>query len=473
MKRLIFIGIWMLAAATAAQAQEVWGLARCIEYALANNLTLKQSDLSVMQSQIALSQSEYNRHPSASGGTNMNLNFGRSVNPFTNQFESNTIFSNSFFVQGNATLYAGGRLNNTIAQNKVNVEAATQDRAQRSQDIALNVATAYLQVLFALETLESAKIQLETTREQLARTRKLVAAGTLPQASIAQIEAQIATEDLAVVNAGNNAELAKVSLTQLMNLPVGQTFAIERPEIADPAGGNLPATLEEVYRTALLNQPGLSAAKARQQAATIGVDIARAGRLPTVNLSGSANTGYSSTAQGPTGAYRTDTVTQTIIFNGEAQELQFTQTSPIYARQGYFKQLSNFGSMQVGLSVSVPIYDRHLTRSNIAQANIAVENARLQTALLEQQLRQTIQQAYVNASAAYSRFSATQKQVAALEASLRNTEKQYELGVVNSLDYLQAKNSLNRARYDVLQAKYEHLFRMKILDFYLGKELKL
>lgn len=474
MKRLFFAGISLLALALpAARAQEVWGLARCVDHALTNNISLRQADLTVQQSQIALIQSEYNRHPNLVGGASANLNLGRSVNPFTNQFESNTILSNNFFLQSNATLYAGGRLNNTIAQNKVNVEAAEKDREQRGQDLALNVATAYLQVLFNIETLESAKIQLATTQEQLARTRKLVAAGTLPQANIAQIEAQIATEELSVVNATNNVELAKVSLMQLMNLDPGQPFAIERPEIADPAKGDLPATLEEVYRAALQNQPGLAAANARQRSAAIGVDLARAGKLPTVSASGSATTGYSSTAQGPTGDYRTDTLIQTVYIEGLSADIKIPQRSPIYERQGYFNQLSNFGSMQVGLSVSVPIYDRRLTRNNVAQANIAVENSRLQVQLLEQQLRQTIQQAYVNASAAYSRFAATQKQVQALEAALRNTEKQYEFGVANSLDYLQAKNTLNRSRFDLVQAKYEHLFRLKILDFYLGKELKL
>lgn len=470
----LMAGVGLLATLAADAQDNKWSLQRCVEYAMQHNIGVQAAEIGVQEATLTYEQAQRNRLPNANGGASLGMNLGRSINPFTNQFETNAIFSNNFSVQSSTPIYTGGRLVNSITQAAVNMDAAGADVEQRKYDLALSVSTAYLQVLFQQEILASQKVQLSSTNEQLARTQKLIAGGVLPQANAVQIEAQIATEELTIINTENQIEVLMQNLRQLMNADAAVKIdAILPPTVLpEPISPNAMPSVAAIYEVAEPLQPGIRALRLRERSAAVGVEIAKSSILPSLSFSALGSTGYSSTSRKVSG-YNTVKTAQTVYLAGQPATIEVEQNVPTFEKNPYFNQLATFRSFQFGLNLNVPIYDRRQTRTNVNLAMLAIDRARLQTEQQQLSLRQNIQQASVDAKNAYTRYHAIEKQIAALQLAFKNTEKQYELGVVNSLDFLLAKNNLNRAQYDLIQAKYESLFRAKILDFYQGKPITL
>ncbi|MEO0469947.1 MAG: TolC family protein, partial [Bacteroidota bacterium] len=333
--------------------------------------------------------------------------------------------------------------------------------------LALNITTSYLQVLSDLETVESARLQLESTREQYARTEKLVKAGSLAQADLIQLESQIATEERTLVNSENQLSIDLLFLQQNMNIEPSSSFMIEKPELPDPEGP-LAVSLSDVIDFAENNQPSVRAADLRKQSAELGKEIAEANRLPTVDLTTTIGSGYSSLRTEGNGVFTLGPGLPVVI-NDQPAELVIPSEGRV--RTSFGNQLSSNlgGSLRLGLNV--PIYNRRQVKSGIERAQINIENADYSAQIARQNLRQTIQQAYVDAQNAWSSYESITKQIDALQITFDNTEKQFNLGLVNSVDFLLAKNNLNRARFDLVRTKYTYIFRQKVLDFYQGKPI--
>lgn len=459
------------------EATEPWSLRRCYEYALETNLSLKQAYLSQQSSDIDLKQSQHQRMPSLNGSGSFNRSFGRSINPVTNAFQNVIFNSGNYSLNSSITLFAGGRIANSIERDRLALEAAKYDVQDAENTLALDIAAAYLSILQNKELLESAELQRENTIEQRDRTAKLVNAGTLAKNSLIELDAQIATEQLNVVNAENTLALAYLNLQQILTLPPSESFEIVIPELPDPS--DLPTeSSEEVFQYAVSNQPNIRSAMLQIKSSEKGVTVAQAGRYPTLSLGGSLNTNVSSgrVRQIETGdPIEVVSDVQEVVINGERSNLQFVQQATPFELENvnFVDQFEeNFG-YGFGLSLNIPIYNRRQVQSNVDRAIIGVKQAQNNLAIQEQTLRQTIEQANLDAVSAYAAYNQGKSQLESLQLALDNAERQLQVGVINSVDYLVAKNNLARATFDVIRTKYIYIFRTKILDFYQGKPINL
>ncbi len=440
---ILFVACTILAfSGLLGQNESPWDLQKCLDFGMENNLRLQQSALGVQSAQLGLEQSRNNRLPNLNAGFGVNNNFGFNIDPLTNAFQTNGTQALNGGISSGITLYNGLRLQNLIKQSEIDLQASQKDLDDGQNTLVLNIATAYLQILSDMETLEAAKVQLESTVQQRDRTAKLVRAGTLPQADLLQLESQIATDERSIVSAKNLLQISYLNLQRFLNLPPTQGFSIVKPEIPNPTELDLPQ-VTEIIALAEATQPSVEAADLRVKSAQIGRAVAQSGKLPTVSLNANTGTGYSTGFKNFT--------------TGETQPLS--------------TQLQRAFGGGVNLNINVPIYNRGQIENNIQQAGIRTENAELDAEIVRQSLQQNIQQAYVDAENAYASYEATRRQINALELTFQNTEKQYNLGLVNSVDYLLAKNNLNRAQFDQVRNKYIFFFRQKVLDFYMGKPI--
>lgn len=451
---------------------KVWTLKKCIEQALQKNISVTQSQLSNEINKLTLEQSKKNRFPSLNASGNQAYSFGRSIDPFSNQFVNQNIRSNNFSLNSGITLFNGLQTTNTINQNELNYEAGNLDIEKVKNDIMLSVATAYLQTLFAYEQQDNARRQLEATILQVERTQKLLDAGSVPESNLFQIKAELASEKLTLVNAENMLTISKLTLLQLMELPIDSSFEIEKPLFKEPLFETIPSQ-EEVYNTALGTQPQIKSAALKSNSAMMEIKIAKALQMPRLVLSGSLNTGYSSARN--LISYQTQYNTQNIGYlqsnPSEVVSSLVPVTTTLKENYPFAKQFKDNFSQSLGLNLTVPIFNNGQVKTSIEKAKINVMNAQLDEQNTKNQLRKSVEQATTDLNAAIKKYEAVKEQATALELSYRNSEKKYGLGMINAIDFLIEKNNYIQARSDLLQAKYDSIFKMKVLDFYMGKPL--
>ncbi len=455
------------------QAQEVWSLRKCIEYARENSLTLKQAQYGIEMARLTDRQNRMARLPTFSGSASGGFQFGRTIDPATNTFDNQQISFNSFGINGGATLYSGGRISNTIKQGEVNLQAAQEDAAAAFNDIALSIANVYLQILMSEEQLVNASNRLQLSLEQLDYTDKLIQAGSLPANDRLDVLAQIANDEQSIVQAHNSIDINYVNLMGLLQLDPGVEINIEKPQIVIPADVN-PEEMNfgDVYSIAVNTQPDIKAAQLRMESAEYGVDLARSGMLPTLSVFGGIDSRWSSVSK-IIDQISTDYVTQTIRINGMDVEVQFPSQNATFKNNPYFDQLNqNFGQ-SVGLSLQVPIYSNSRNRINMEMAQVNILNSRVQSDQARQQLKNNVQQAIANARAGRRTLDSAEKALEASKSAFENAEKRFRLGAINNLQLNTARNTFDIAETNLTVAKYDYLFRLKILDFYLGKEITL
>ncbi len=461
---MLFLGGSVIAFAL--QGQELWTLESCVQHALENNIQIKQQQLGVEMASENLLQSQANRFPNLNANASHGYNFGRTIDQFTNEFATERVQFNNFNIGSGMTLFGGFQVHNSIQQSSMELEASRYDVETMENDISLAVASAYLQILFSMELLEIARNQLDITQQQVDRTARLVDAGTLPMGSLFTVQAQLAGEEVQVVNAGNQLDIAYLNLAQLLDLDNPEELRIVVPDITILPGDDLAFSPMQVFNSAVQTQPQVKAADFRVASAEKGLQIARGGRSPMLSIRGSYGTGFS-------GASR-----EVIdVIPGEPQQIGETATGvPVFApsfeydtRMKPFRdQLSDNLNRSIGLYLTIPIFNNFQTRTAIGRSRISLENAKLSHQLVRDQLFKTIQQAHADAQAALKRYLASEKNVEALEESFRYTEQRFNVGLLNVLEYNDAKNRLTNAQSEMLQSKYDYVFREKILDFYTG-----
>ncbi len=471
-------GIWAQSSNTSAQP---WSLTDCLDYAIANNLQIKSQDLTVEQQRLQLVQSKHSRYPNLNGNVGHNYNWGRSFDVFTNAPVTERVQSNSFSLSSSVVLFDGFRITNTIKQNDVRLEQTEFDLEEQKNTLQINVITGYVTVLFNKENLANAQRLYQNSLNQLERTEKLVKSGVLPQTNLLDLKSQNANDKLQVVQNENALQLSLLQLAQLLQLPQEQIadFDIIIPELPSASTAVIAESVEEVYQTAESSMPEVQSADLGVQSAELGIKIAQANYYPTLTLSGSISTFYSSAqdvqvvGQTPTGevntveiGYVNDPTGRLPVFSDVPQtELQFADFT-------FADQLDESLRRGFGFNLSIPIYNRHQAKTAVANAQVQREQARVTAAITRNQLRQTVETAYYDVLAAINTYSANQQRVDATQETFRVTEKQYNAGAANITDYQVARNNLSNAQADLIRAKYDLLFRQKILDFYLGRELK-
>ena len=453
-KFILLLPILCLLFFTSLNAQRVWSLEDCILYAYENNITIQQQVLNTQYNENLLKQSKMNQLPNLNAGVNQNFLYGRSLDETTYRFSENqrTITSNVNF-GSSVTLFQGLQQRNTIQQNEFNLMASLQDLEKLKNDISMLLASGYLQILFNRELLEVSRIQYETTLQQVERTSKLVEAGSLARGSLLEIEAQAATEELNVIQAENALDISYLTLTQMLDLDSVGNFEIEIPEFGDVARDPISLTVDEVYRDGLGVLPRVRSAELQVQSAEKGLDIAKGGRSPSLILRGSYGTGFSDARQ---------------LLLGVDDQL-----NPIWDDYPFWDQMKDNRNTALTFGLSIPIFNKTMISTNISNARLNVLNYELALKTTQMDLYKNIQQAYADAKAARRAYMATETALVSMEESFKYTEEKYEVGLVNTVDYNIEKTRLTNTQSDLLQAKYDYIFKIKVLDFYRGIPIRL
>jgi outer membrane protein len=463
---LAFLPLWVV-------AQTNYTLKQCIDLAWANNLQVKQSALQLETAETNFIQSKNNKLPIISGNYNLGINNGRSIDPFTNGYITQQLLSSNAGINGEFVLYNGLRVKNQIKQSGILTQAAKMDMQQEKDNLALNVILAYLQVLNNEDLLKLADTQVAVTQKQLDRLDILNKAGATQPAVLYDMKGQFATDELSVLNAQNALAISKLTLTQLMNLPFDNTMRLEKLDAENALDGALTAynmSVSAIYEEALKHLALVQAAQLRQESAKMATIIAASNYYPRVSLFGQLGTNYSSAAQRSLPVGTSDVATTNFVeVNGNRFPVFRKETSFKEDKIGYFNQLGNNLNSFVGVNVQIPIFTAFQSKTLVNLAKIQEKSAATLSESLKLQLKQAIEQAHLNTTTAYDRFAILTRQVQAFQQSFNAAEKRFTEGVIHSVDYLIVKNNLDRARANWVNARYEYLLRVKVLDFYKGK----
>lgn len=461
---------------SSSEEDDVFSLQECIQIALEKNILLRQTKLAYEASLNQLNQARFDLYPSINGQFNLNSNFGRNVDPFSNDIVTQTIGTNSMGIGSNVLLYNGGRLKNTIERNKLDLQASQLDIESQKNTISLQVAVAYLNILSARELVEVSRKNLEVTQLQIERTQKLVDAGALSPTNLFDLEAQQANNELQLVNAENSVESAKVTLLQAMNITSETPVNLPSLELPNPSLSPYPQTPQQVYEAAINYLPEVMAADIREALAEKNVEIAKTVGLPSIFANMNWGTAYSTVARNPVPGETTFTpVPITTEFNGEtiAAIINFPQQNVSFENIPYFKQFGNNQNMNVGIGMNIPIFNGYNKKFQTQAAKIQKMQAELNTESTLLGIRQNVDQAYITMLNAAKNYSASMAQSEALRKAFVAAENRYSQGSSTFVDYNLAKTNLDRALATEIQAKYEYVFRLKILDFYQNKPLTL
>lgn len=475
-RSLLFVFALLIMGNTWAQDYK-YSLEECIRIAFEKNLTIQRSQLDLKVSEVTKNQTKFERLPNFNMSANYGANWGRSIDPTTNTFITQQNNSSNINGQSNLTVFNGMQTNNSIKQANVNYAATEADLEKAKNDVGLNVATLYLNVIFNQELLANAQYQLNSTNQQLDRTKKLVDAGALPITNLLDLQAQAASNEVNVINAENSYNLAILNLKQSLLIPAGDRFEIEIPEIDLQVGETALMNPSQIYSTAEAIMPEIKSAQLRIEEADLNYRISKGAYSPTFTVSAGFNTNYSSFADQDRNIFDGTTImTQQVGYvstTGDAVLSDVTIPNVVDTRSGFpiGEQFRENISKSLGFNLSIPVFNRFRTRAEVQRSMLSKYRAEVSSQEVKNQLRQNIESAYNDMMAASKTHAANQKQVEALEEAFRVTENQFNLGSANFVDYQVANNNLYMAKSDLVRAKYDFIFKQKILDFYLGKPI--
>lgn len=465
------------------QQGSYWDLKRCVEYGMNNNISVRQAKIQADQSEINYQQSNLQRIPSLSYGLTHGFSFGRTLDRTTNVYTSRSAMFQQMSISSNVLLFNFNSLKNTEAANKFSMEAdrAAVDKARN--DIGLNIAQQYLRALLSYEQVEIARIVLDQTKAQYTNTRKLVDAGSLPELNAAELEATVARDSATVVQAISQAELDKLALKALLNLPADQDFELVIPQVDKiPVDDLLSIQPEDVYQLALSSQPQIRLNDLRRSASEKSLLAAKGQMKPTITAFGQLASnfnqflmkpnGVSINGESMTGSYIKQGITQIPVYAPNV-EVNFVDRKFGEFWSGYGQQLRDQFGQGVGLSISVPIFNGAQAKSNVKRAMLDVKRSDLNIERDKLQLKQDVYTAYYSASGAFQTFVAREKAMTTAQRSFDLANRRYELGVMQTIEWLTNQNNLTRAKIDKALAQYEYIFRMKVLEFYKGQGLRL
>ena len=452
-------------------SQKSWTLEECINRAKEENLDIKQAKLSVLSSEQQLIQSKLSLFPSLNGGGSQGYNYGRTVDPYSNEFTTLNVKTNNFSLSSTVTLFSGFQNINKVKRDNYEYMAKKYDIEKMINDISITVATDFLQLLFNKELVIMAEKQLDISSQQEERISKLVKEGQLAKSSLLETRSQVASEQLQLVKAKSQKAIALLNIKQLLEIEVNNNFEILVPAISLPNHKKTPST-EEIYKSALEVFPNVKSAEYRLKSSDKSLAISRGGRSPRIMLNGSMGSGYydartritgiDSLGMMPSGYQLSsgENVLMPILdFNSEITPFN--------------QQLKDNFSQSLSFSLSIPLFNGWMTNSSIANAKIAVMSAQNDLQKTKNQLRKQAEQVRADVIAAEKQFQFAQKSAEALQESFTYNEQKFNEGMLNVYDYNDAKNKLIKTQSDLLQAKYDYLFKIKILDFFMGNPLTL
>ena len=426
-----------LSASLALVQPHEWTLSECIDYALENNLSIKQSSLNVERNEIAVNTAINSRLPGVSASVGESISFGRGLgddNVYVNTNASQTNFS----VGADVPVFNGFQIKHNIEQTRLDLKAATADLDKAKDDIRVAVAQAYVQILYNMEILDVAENQVEIDSLQVERLSEMATNGKASRAEVSAQEATLAQSRVSLTQAQANLSLAILDLTQLLELPSPEGFAVVRPD-AEAVRTGLLMDPEEIYAEAVSFKPQIEAESLRLDSALKNVDIAKSAKLPSLSLSGGLGTNY----------YKANS----------------------YTAAPFYDQLSNKFSQYLNLSLNIPIFSRLATRNQIRTARLSVRNQEIQLESAKKQLYKEIQQAYYNAVAAQDKYRSSIVAQQSAKDAFELVRAKYENGKSGITEFNEAKGRFVSAGSDLAQARYSYLYQSRLLDFYRGLDL--
>jgi len=466
----IFIAFFVLSVNSFAQS--AWSLQQCIDYALTNNLSVKQSELAVELNKVDVSQNAATLFPTLNGFANNNYYFGRSIDPYTNLYTNNQVRSNSFSLSSTLSLFEGFTLVNLLKQSKLDYMSSRMDLQKVRNDMALNVATVYLQVLYNKELLAVTDDQFKTTKVQRDRTRRMEELGSMSKGNLLDMESQLALDEVRLITAQAAYDQSILSLKQLLELDTVTDFSIIVPELDVPKIEAAYADAQAIYLTALTNQPDIKSYEYKIGSAEKGVSIARGALYPRISMSGNVSTTYSTSSRRVKDYSTFSQVLPTgYTSQGDVVYTVYNEQIPNFEYIPFNNQFDNNLNKAIGFTLNVPIFNGWAASSNIRRAKINLKQTQLGYEQTKKSMYKSIELAVSDASAAYQKFVSGEKSVSAQEQSMNFNQQRYDVGLISTYDFLLAKNNYSRAKSDLLQAKFDYIFRLKVLDFYMGKPL--
>lgn len=424
---------------TALQAQQVWSLEDCIDYALKNNISLKQSALNIELNKTSYLQSKLQLLPSVNLNSSFNKNQGRYINPLTNEFIEQVSSSINLSYSTNVTLFNGFKNLNQIKKAANELLKSKYDLESAKNELISTVALAYLQILFNEELYQIAGKQWDLTKIQETRIQILLDAGSVARGELLNIQSQIALEEQQLIQAENQLNMSKLQLAQLLEIQDYQNLKLVAENIEIPVL-QITENIEYDYKKALSLQSTVKSSELAVNSAMYDYKTARANYLPTLSLTQTASSLYSDNAQ------------DMFTFN---------------------EQIDNNLQSGLFLNLSIPLFNKWATRTAVKQSEIQIENSRLNSQQAKNQLRKNMEQAYADQIASYKKHQSAQKSVLAYKESFGYINNRYELGMVNSYEFNESKNRLIKAESDELQAKYDLIFKVKLYEFYTSLKFEL
>jgi outer membrane protein len=436
---LIAVFLVLVSGFTVNAQNKVWTLEECINYALSKNISIQKTELTNDRNQLNATQAQSNRLPSVNASVSQNFNWGKGFDTSTGTYRSSGTNSSNYSLSSSVSLFNGQKLDNKIKQTELDLQSGRFNSEAVKESVGLNILNAYLQVLYSIESVSNAEKQIVSTTEQLNLAKERMDLGVISMSDYLQIKSELATEKSTLASAQSSLSMGKITLMQLMELPVDANFEITSPNLKSLLVDSSQPNAQEIYNLALGIKPQIKSVELDKESAKLDVEIAKADVLPSLSMNAGLSAGYSS----------------------------LTKTS------GYTQQLKDKLNPSVGFSLSIPIFQKKQIKTNIASANISVADAELSEISTKNDLRKNIEQACADVVSAKSNYIASQEQKEATQESYDVSTEKYAQGLLNSVDFLIQKTNLITSESKFLQSKYKFIFSYKILDFYKGISLTL
>lgn len=463
-----------LSANLSAKAQDKWDLRKCVEYAREHNIQVRQQHIQASLARLDYKQSKYSQFPTLNANYQGGWNFGRSVDQVNYTYSTQSFFQTNLGLSSNVTLFNWFSKSNTTSANRLTAEAEVLQEEKVKNDVALNVANLYLQVLFNIQQAYINETRLGQSRAQFQNTRKQVDAGALPELNAAELEAQLGVDSANWIQAKTNIELSILLLKTALNLPADTLFVVDTPPIESiPVDNILEASPSNIFQLALNSLPQFRVNNLRLLAAEKNYKAARGQLYPTISLAGQVGAPTNSQSIEGRGSYIETKPMIGTIGPDSVQSVQTIRRYETYRRTPFVSQLSNNFGQYIGFSLNIPIFNGLAARTNVQRQKLNILNQEL---LIDQEMlnvKRDIYDAYNQALGAYEKYNASVKSVQAAQKAFDYATRRYEIGVLQTIQWLSNQNTLAEAKINALIAQFDYVFKMKVLEFYKGQGIKL
>ncbi|MCD4834774.1 MAG: TolC family protein [Bacteroidales bacterium] len=471
--RLIIITALTITLSSASNAQKVWTLEDCINYAIENNITVKRQELTAESAERTYFQSKMAVLPNVNANGSHFYNSGKAINYETYSYVNESFQGGNLALTTEVDIFNGLQTLNTIKKSKLDFLSQLENVEKAKNDITINVSTAYLQILLNKELRDNAEQQLDITLDQIEKTKKLFEIGNAAKGDLLQIESQAASEKAALTNAENNLKISYLDLSQLLNLEDPENFEILFPEIPDITLADDISEVSSIFNDAIVVLPEIKSAELQLKSFEQNLSISKGAISPTISIGYQYSSRYSELTNNPLGTEIGQATQPTGVTESGENIYNFYSYNTYADSYPSLDQISDNASQAFYIAIRIPIFNNWNTMNSINQAEINLSDSKLNLDLQKQNLYKSIQQARVLAIAAMDRYVANLEAVESMQEAFRYTEQKYQVGLVDILEYKTAKIQLNQTKSDLSQAKYEYIFRTKILEFYKGEQITL